>query len=364
MRVPFGNLDYLHDELSNEMRDAFERVYSQGKFIQGDECAAFEREFADMCESRYAVGVASGLDALAIALRALDVGPGDDVVLPANTFIATALAVSMVGANVVLADPEEETFNISVNTIEKVITKNTKAIIPVHLYGQPADIGEIAGFAKERGIRVIEDCAQAHGASYKSRSVGSFGDIGCFSFYPGKNLGALGDGGAIVTNSSDCEKRARELANYGSLQRYHHVEKGMNSRLDELQAAFLRVKLAHLGKMNASRSSVAQRYLNSINNPLIRLPRATSQRIHVWHIFAIRCEHRDDLRRHLEINGVETNVHYPITIADQQAYKDDGLQATPLARVLASSVLSLPLYYGMTDKEIDCVIDAVNSFRV
>lgn len=363
MKIPFVTLDRLHMPLRDEMREAFLRVYDKGIFVQGDECSLFEKEFADYCGAEYAVGVASGLDALVLALRALGVGQGDEVVVPANTFVATALAASMAGSRVVLVDPDPVTFNMTAEGFEAAITPATKAVVPVHLYGQAADIERIVEIARESGIFVVEDCAQAHGAVYRGKPVGTFGDAGCFSFYPGKNLGALGDGGAVITSDVDLEMRIRELANYGSRKKYHHTQKGMNSRLDEMQAAFLRIKLRYLDEHIADRQRIASRYLSGICNPHIQLPSLAQDRNHVWHIFAVRSDSRDELREYLEGKGIGTNCHYPVTIADQGAYEADGLAATSLARELASSVLSLPLFMGMTDEEIDYVIECVNGFE-
>lgn len=363
MKVPFATLEHIHEPLREEMTDAFLRVYDRGNFIQGEECSLFEKEFARFCGSDYAVGVASGLDALALALRALDVSGSDEVILPSNTFVATALAVSMVGAKVVLVDPDPQTYNMTAEAFEAAITPHTKAVIPVHLYGQAAEIEEIVDVAKRHGIRVVEDCAQAHGALYRGKHVGTFGDIGCFSFYPGKNLGALGDGGATIASDEVLAERMREIANYGSKVKYHHIEKGMNSRLDELHAALLRVKLRCLPEHIADRQRIAAVYLEGIKNDQITLPVVGSDRNHVWHIFAVRCSRRDELKRHLEEAGIGVNCHYPITIADQQAYAEDDLVATPLARALASEELSLPLYVGMTDDEIKYVIDTINDFE-
>ncbi len=352
----------MHAELRDEMTEAFLRVYDKGEFIRSSECDAFEHEFSAYCGANYAVGVASGLDALALALRALRVGPGDEVILPANTFIATALAVSAVGAEIVLVDPDPDTCNMTVETFLDAVSERTKAVIPVHLYGQAADIEAIAREAGALGIYVVEDCAQAHGARYSGQHVGTFGDVGCFSFYPGKNLGALGDGGAIVTNDEGVAARVRELSNYGSRQKYHHVEKGVNSRLDEIQAAFLRVKLAHLGEHIAARQAIANRYLTEIANPKIKLPKLGENRNHVWHIFAVQCGERDALKEHLQACEIGTNCHYPITVADQEAYSEENLGATELARSLAAGVLSLPLFVGMTNEQISEVIQRVNEF--
>lgn len=362
MEVPFATLNRMHGALRDEMAEAFFRVYDKGDFVRSDECAAFEDEFAAYCGSSHALGVASGLDALVVALRALDIAAGDEVVVPANTFVATALAVSMVGARIVLVDPDERTCNMTASAFEAAITSRTKAVIPVHLYGQAAEVSEIAEVARQRGVRVIEDCAQAHGARYRGQHVGTFGDVGCFSFYPGKNLGALGDGGAVITEDAALAERMRALSNYGSKVRYHHLEKGMNSRLDEMQAAFLRVKLRHLDEYIVERQKIAEKYLEGIRHPAIRLPETGLDRNHVWHIFAVRCEQRDELKSWLEAAGIGVNCHYPVTIADQEAYAEDGLVATELARKLASEELSLPLYIGMTDEEIERVIERVNEF--
>lgn len=363
MQVPFAKLDGIHKPIREDLMRAFSRVLDKGVFIQGEECACFEREFAQYCGASHCVGVATGLDSLAIAVKSLGIGAGDEVIIPANTFIATALAVSLSGAKLVLVDPDPVTLNMTARSFIDAITPNTKAVIPVHLYGQAAEIQEITEAAHQHGIYVIEDCAQAHGALYKNQKVGTFGDAGCFSFYPGKNLGALGDAGAIVTNDADLANRMREYANYGSSKKYNHVQKGVNSRLDELQAAFLREKLLHLDEVIEARRYVAQRYLEGINNPSVRLPVVGANRTHTWHIFAIRCNRRDQLADYLHEAEIGTNCHYPITIADQIAYKDDGLVATELARNLASEELSLPLYVGMSDEEISYVIDRINSFE-
>lgn len=363
MQIPFAKLDGIHKPIREDLMHAFSRVLDKGIFIQGEECSCFEKEFAQYCGASHCVGVATGLDSLAIAVKSLGIGAGDEVIIPANTFIATALAVSLSGAKLVLVDPDPATYNMTARSFIDAITPNTKAVIPVHLYGQAAEIQEITEAAHQRGIYVIEDCAQAHGALYGNQKVGTFGDAGCFSFYPGKNLGALGDAGAIVTNDADLANRMREYANYGSSKKYNHVQKGVNSRLDELQAAFLREKLLHLDEVIEARRYVAQRYLEGINNPSVRLPVVGANRTHTWHIFAIRCNRRDQLADYLHEAEIGTNCHYPITIADQIAYKDDGLVATELARNLASEELSLPLYVGMSDEEISYVIDRINSFE-
>ena len=362
MNVPFATMDRMHAAIRQEMLDAFAKCYDQGWFIQGEQCAAFEREFAAYCGTQHCVGLATGLDAIYLALRALDIGAGDEVIIPGNTFVATALAVSYAGATVVTVDPEPDTYNLNPALLATALTERTRAIIPVHLYGQSAQMDQICAFAKQHGLYVVEDCAQAHGAHFQGKHVGNFGDVGCFSFYPGKNLGALGDGGAVVTNDPKLAARIRALGNYGSAKKYLHVEKGTNSRLDEVQAALLRVKLTHLDDYCQERDTIAQRYLAGIHNPRITLPTVAPQRNHVWHIFAILCPQRDALRDHLTQNGIATLIHYPIPVADQPCYAQEQLTKTPLIERLASQQISLPLYIGMTDAEIDYVIEQLNAF--
>ena len=361
-KVPFSTFAPMHEEIRGEMLQKFADVYDRGWFIQGAECEAFEKEFAAWCEASYCVGVATGLDAIYLALKALGVGAGDEVIVPGNTFIATALAVSYTGAKVVLVDPDENTYNLCAKGLEAAYTPRCRAIIPVHLYGQAAEMDEIMAFAKEKGLYVIEDCAQAHGATYKGKKVGTFGDVGCFSFYPGKNLGALGDGGAIVTNDKALADKIHCLGNYGSTKKYHHEYLGTNSRLDEVQAALLRIKLTHLNAYNRARNEVAQKYLSGIKNPKIRLPEVGENRNHVWHLFAVMCEERDALKAHLEAQGVGTVCHYPIAIADQACYKEENLAKLPVSSYIAASELSLPMFYGMTEEQVQQVIDAINAF--
>ena len=362
MKVPFATFEKMHGALRSEMVQKFEEIYDRGWFIQGPEYDAFNREFAQYCGAKHAVGVATGLDAIYLALRAMDIGPGDEVIIPSNTFIATALAVSYAGAVPVLVDPDPLTYNLCGTGLEEACTERTKAIIPVHLYGQAAQMDEIMDFAEKHNLHVIEDCAQAHGATFRGQKVGTFGDVGCFSFYPGKNLGALGDGGAVITNDDVLASRMRSLSNYGSSEKYHHVYKGTNSRLDELQAGFLRIKLKHLDAYNAERDRVAQRYLAQIRNPKIHLPAVGRDRNHIWHIFAVMCDSRDDLKKYLEDKGIGTVCHYPIAIADQECYAMDNLAKLPLAKEIASSELSLPMYIGMTDQQVQYVIDALNAY--
>lgn len=364
MKIPFVTFKPLEAELDKEIRDAFDRVYTRSWYIEGVEDEKFEKVFAEYCNSKYCVGVGNGLDALFLALKALNVKDGDEVIVPSNTYIATALAVTYVGATPVFVEPDIRTFNIDPAKIEKAITEKTKAIMPVHLYGQACDMEPIMKIAKKYNLLVVEDCAQAHGATYKGKVVGSFGDVAGFSFYPGKNLGALGDAGAIVTNNEELAKKVRALGNYGSDYKYHHVYQGNNSRLDELQAAFLAAKLPLLERVNDNRRSIADKYLTGINNPKVILPFVPDYAVPVWHIFGIRCKRRTELENFLNDAGIGTNKHYPIPMHLQDCYKDLGFKEGdfPIAEEISSSELSIPMYYGMTDDEVQYVIDKVNEF--
>ena len=364
MKIPFVSFKPLEKELDQQLRAAFERVYESSWYIDGKEDKAFEEAFAQYCHCDYCVGVGNGLDALMLALRALEIGEGDEVIVPSNTYIATALAVTYVGAKPVLVEPDIRTYNIDPNKIEEKITSHTKAIMPVHLYGQSCDMDPILALAKKYDLYVIEDCAQAHGATYKGKVIGSFGDAAGFSFYPGKNLGALGDAGAVTTSNKTIAEKVRALGNYGSDYKYHHIYKGVNSRLDELQAAFLSAKLPLMDKVNAARRAVADKYLAGIQNEAIMLPFVPDYAVPVWHLFAVRCERRDELVAYLEEKGIATNKHYPIAIHLQDCYEDLGLKAgdLPIAEEIAATEVSLPMYYGITDEEIQYVIDCLNAF--
>lgn len=365
MNIPFVSFKPMERELDKELRAAFERVYERSWYIEGKEGAEFEKSFAAYCNVDYCVGCGNGLDALMLSLKALGVTEGDEVIIPSNTFIATALAVTYVGATPVFVEPDIKTFNIDITKIEEKITEKTKAIMPVHLYGQPADMDPIMEIAKKYNLYVVEDCAQAHGATYKGRKVGSFGDAAGFSFYPGKNLGALGDAGALVTNNEEIAKKARALGNYGSDYKYHHIYQGNNSRLDEMQAAFLSVKLAYLDKMNEERRRIANRYLSEICNDEIILPSVRDDVEVVWHIFGVRCKNRDKLAEYLQEAGIATNKHYPIPIHLQGAYEALSIHKgeLPISEEISATELSLPMYYGMTEEEIGYVIEKVNEFK-
>lgn len=354
----------MERELDKDIRNAFNRVYTRSWYVAGVEDEVFEKAFAEYCNVNYCIGVGNGLDALMLALKALGIQKNDEVIIPSNTYIATALAVTYVGATPVLVEPDITTFNINPAKIEEAITNKTKAIMPVHLYGQPCDMDPIMEIAKEYNLYVIEDCAQAHGATYKGKKIGSFGDVAGFSFYPGKNLGALGDAGAIVTNNSVLAKMIRALGNYGSDYKYHHIYQGHNSRLDEMQAAFLAAKLPHLERMNVERRRIAQRYLEGINNSEVILPYVNKKCVPVWHIFGVRCKRRQELEAFLKLKGISTNKHYPIPIHMQECYKNLGFKKGdfPIAEEISATELSLPMYYGMTEEEIQYVIDRINEF--
>ena len=364
MNVPFVSFKPMEQELNKELRAAFERVFESSWYIDGNEDKSFESSFARFCDSKYCVGVGNGLDALMLVLKALGIGDGDEVIVPSNTYIATALAVTYVGATPVFVEPDIRTFNINPSLIEAAISSKTKAIMPVHLYGQPCDMDPIMDIARKYDLYVVEDCAQAHGAKYKAKVVGSFGDAAGFSFYPGKNLGALGDAGAVVTSNPEIAEKVRALGNYGSDYKYHHIYKGNNSRLDELQAAFLSVKLAHLDRMNEERRRIAGIYLSEIRNENVILPAIPEYAEPVWHIFGIRCNKRDELEKYLNENGIGTNKHYPIPMHLQECYKDLGYKKGDfsIAEEISSTELSLPMYYGMTVEEISHVVSVINQF--
>ena len=365
MNVPFVTFKPLETELDKELRGAFERVYARSWYVEGVEDEAFEKAFAKYCDSVYCTGVGNGLDALFLSLKALGVIKGDEIIVPSNTYIATALAVTYSGATPIFVEPDIRTFNIDPNKIEQKVTKKTKAIMPVHLYGQACDMDPIMEIARKYNLYVVEDCAQAHGATYKGKKVGSFGDAAGFSFYPGKNLGALGDAGAMVTNNEELAKKVHALGNYGSDYKYHHIYQGNNSRLDELQAAFLAAKLPQLDKVNENRRKIAAKYLAGIHNSEVILPFVPEYANPVWHIFGIRCKRRDELEKWLNDSGVSTNKHYPIPMHLQECYKDLGFKKGdfPIAEEISETELSIPMYYGMTDDEIQYVVRKINEFR-
>ncbi len=365
MNVPFLNLKAAHTELADEVGEAVARVLASGWFVLGEEVDAFEEAWARYCGSSHCVGVANGLDALHLALLALGVGPGDEVIVPSHTYIATWLAVSQCGATPVPVEPDEAAFNLDPVRIEAAITRHTKVILPVHLYGQPADLDPILAIARRHGLRVLEDAAQAHGASYKGQRLGRHGDIVAWSFYPGKNLGAYGDGGAVTTDDAALAERVRMLGNYGSRGKYVHELRGFNSRLDALQAAVLSVKLRHLDLWNARRCRVAAQYLERLPHSDWVLPSVPDWADPVWHLFVVRSPARDQARLQLEQSGIGTLIHYPTPAHLQPAYRDlgHGLGAFPLAERMAQQVLSLPIGPHLDDEALDHVIRALQEPR-
>lgn len=366
MTIPFLDVRASYLEIQPELDEAYRRVANSGWYILGPEVEAFEREFADYCEAKACVGVGNGLDALHLLIRAAGIGPGDEVLVPANTFIATWLAVTSTGATPVPVEPDAATFNLDPDRITGAITPRTRAIIAVHLYGQPADMDRITTVAQAHGLRVFEDAAQAHGARYKGKRVGSLSAGAAFSFYPVKNLGALGDGGAVVTNDPALAARVRLLRNYGSRNKYDHEIAGVNSRLDPLQAAFLRVKLKRLDEWNDRRREAANSYLKELRGvPFLTAPYVLDSLEPVWHLFVIRSQDREGLQQHLAANHIESMVHYPIPPHLSGAYANQGYRrgGFPITEALAQNTLSLPIGPHIAASDLKRVITAIHSFK-
>jgi dTDP-4-amino-4,6-dideoxygalactose transaminase len=365
MTIPFLNLKATYQELQDELDAAYQRVMESGWYILGDSVASFEAEFASFCGAKHCIGAGNGLEALHLILRAAGIGAGDEVIVPANTYIATWLAVSYAGATPVPVEPIEVTYNLDPERIEKAITPRTKAIMPVHLYGQPADMDTIQQIAEKYGLLVFDDAAQAHGAHYKGCPVGGLGKATGWSFYPGKNLGAFGDAGAITTNDDELAERLRMLRNYGSRVKYHNEIKGFNSRLDPLQAAFLSVKLKHLKEWNERRKMIAERYRAGLNNlPGLITPHVPDWADPSWHLFVVRHPKRDQLKAHLERAGIETLIHYPIPPHMQSAYAElQFAEGTfPITEAIHREVLSLPMGPHLSLEAVDIVILAIRDF--
>ena len=364
MRVQFVDLGYQYEVIKDDVQASYAEIMPTSRFILGKEVGEFESAFAEYCETRHGIGVASGLDALEIALRALDIGPGDEVITAANTFIATALAISLAGAEPVLVETDEATYNIDPAKIEAAITPATKAIMPVHLYGQPADMDPILEIAARHGLKVIEDASQSHGARYKGKRTGSMSDVAAFSLYPGKNLGAFGDAGVIVTSDDELAQRMRLLRNYGSSKKYHHEELGRNSRMATLQAAACKAKLPHLDGWNENRRRAAARYTEGLQGVGdVITPQVMEGVEHVFHLYVIRTKRRDELMARLQENEIDCIIHYPIPIHLQEAYSGNGWSEGdfPLTEQLAGEILSLPIYGSLSDEQIDHVVATVRS---
>lgn len=359
MNIPFLDLGKLHQSIREPLDEAYHRVMNSGWFIMGPELEAFEAEFAQYCEVKHCIGVGNGLEALHLLLQAYGIGPGDEVIVPSNTFIATWLAVSQCGATPVPVEPNVDTHNIDPILIGNAITSRTRAIIPVHLYGQSADMDPINEIAAKHGLIVIEDNAQAQGARYKGRRTGSLGHAAGTSFYPGKNLGALGDGGAVLTNDDTIAEKVTLLRNYGSKVKYQHDLAGYNSRLDEMQAAFLRVKLAVLDEWNTKRRKAADNYSRLLGNTDIVLPHVPEFAEPVWHLYVIRSRQRDEFRAALERCGVQTVIHYPTPPHRQSCYKEFNAYQLPIAEMLATEILSLPMSPLIDEGDIAAVVEAI-----
>lgn len=363
INIPFLDLHAINNTVRHDLDRAYNRVMDSGWYIMGPELEAFENEFAKYCNVKHCVGVGNGLEALHLLLKAYGIGPGDVVIVPSNTFIATWLAVSQCGATPIPVEPDIATHNINPKLVAAAITSRTRAIIPVHLYGLAADMDEINDIAKQYNLIVIEDAAQAQGSLYKDKVAGSLGDSAATSFYPGKNLGALGDGGAILTNNDDIAKKIRMMRNYGSTVKYHHELSGFNSRLDELQAAFLRVKLRMLKEWNEHRRSIAKEYLTGLLDSAVDLPVVPDYANPVWHLFVIRSKMRDKLKEYLENSGIATVIHYPIPPHKQGCYAGGSFTDLPIAEQLANEVLSLPISPTLERAEAQRVIEVIRSFK-
>ena len=358
-----NRLDRGFFQYQKEFEDKTVEVLRSGRYVLGKEVEAFEKEFAKYTGAEYCVGLASGLDALWIAFRILGIGKGDEVIVQGNTYIASVMGITINGATPIFVEPDEY-YNIDASKIEEKITDKTKAILVVHLYGQASNMKPIMELAKKYKLRVVEDCAQSHGAKFNDKMTGTFGDIGCFSFYPSKNLGAFGDAGAIVTDNPQIAEDIRVFRNYGSEKRYYNRVVGTNSRLDEIQAGLLRVRLSHIKELEDEKRKICTRYLNKINNPDIILPSIRDGATHIWHQFVIRTERRNELIEYLEGKGIGTIIHYPIPPHLSEAYSYLGHKkgAFPITEQYADTVLSIPLYNGMTEDELDYVIEALNEF--
>lgn len=366
--IPFLDLKKINAQYQTELKEACARVIDSGWYLMGKELEQFETNFAEYCGTKYCIGVANGLDALTLTLRAWkELGKlqdGDEVIVQANTYIASILAITENNLTPVLVEPNEATFNLCPRIVEAAITSKTKVILPVHLYGQISPMPELMKIAQEHNLLVLEDCAQSHGAEIAGKKAGDWGDAGAFSFYPGKNLGALGDAGAVTTNNLELAEIIKALGNYGSQKKYENIYQGGNSRLDEIQAAMLSVKLGHLNTEIKVRRSITKRYLNEINNPAVILPSKEEDNAHVWHLFVVQCKNRDALQKHLQEQGVHSLIHYPIPPHKQQAYKQWNHIDLPITEKIHQQVLSLPVDPTMDDLSVTQVINAVNSFTV
>ncbi len=360
--IKFLDLHKINERFRSDIDKRIKEVLDSGWYLLGNQDKTFEEHFAKYCGTKHCIGCANGLDALTLIIRAYGFGAGDEIIVPANTYIASILSISENGCTPVLVEPDINTYNINPDLIEEKITDKTKAIMVVHLYGQAVQMDKVWALAKKYNLKVIEDSAQGHGAYYNGRRTGNLGDASGFSFYPGKNLGCMGDGGCVTTNDDELAAKVRALANYGSHKKYCNLYKGVNSRLDEIQAAILDVKLSHLDDDNARRREISKYYRENIKNPKIELPKVYDENAHVWHIFAVRTENRDALQKYLESNGIQTNIHYPTPPHKQGAYKEWENQSYPVTEEIHRTILSLPMSPVLTDDEVKKVVEVVNAF--
>ncbi len=360
--IKFLDLKKINNRYREEIDSRIKDILDKGWYLQGEENENFTKNFANFCGTKFALGVANGLDALNLIIKAYGFGNGDEIIVPANTYIATILAISENGCIPILVEPDIKTYNINPDSIEKKITTKTKAIMVVHLYGQAVQMGKIWKIAKKYNLKIIEDSAQAHGAIYQENRTGNLGDASGFSFYPGKNLGCMGDGGAVTTNDEELFNKIKAIANYGSDRKYHHIYKGVNSRLDEIQAAVLDIKLKHLDSDNNKRREISKYYRENIKNSKIILPDTYDEKSHVWHIFAVRTQNRDEFQKYLTEKGIQTIIHYPTPPHKQGAYKEWNNLSFPITEEIHNTILSLPISPVMTDSEIEKVVEVVNEY--
>lgn len=360
--IKFLDLKKINNRYREEIDSRIKNILDKGWYLQGDENENFTKNFANFCGTKFAIGVANGLDALNLIIKAYGFGNGDEIIVPANTYIATILAISENGCIPILVEPDIKTYNINPDSIEEKITSKTKAIMVVHLYGQAVQMEKIWKIAKKYNLKIIEDSAQAHGAIYQENRTGNLGDASGFSFYPGKNLGCMGDGGAVTTNDEELFNKIKAIANYGSDRKYHHIYKGVNSRLDEIQAAVLDIKLKHLDSDNNKRREISKYYRENIKNSKIILPDTYDEKSHVWHIFAVRTKNRDEFQKYLTEKGIQTIIHYPTPPHKQGAYKEWNNLSFPITEEIHNTILSLPISPVMTDSEIEKVVEVVNEY--
>lgn len=361
--IKFLDLEKINNRFRSEIDIRIRKILDTGWYLQGEENKTFTENFKNYCGTKYCLGVGNGLDALNLIIKGYGFDIGDEIIVPANTYIATILAISQNSCTPVLVEPDINTYNINPDLIEEKITSKTKAIIVVHLYGQAVQMDKIWELAKKYNLKIIEDSAQAHGAIYKNKKTGNLGDASGFSFYPGKNLGGMGDGGCITTNDEVLYNRVKALANYGSDRKYHHIYKGINSRLDEIQAAILDVKLKYLDEDNHRRREIAKFYCENIKNPAIVLPEIYDEKSHVFHVFAVRTKNRDYFQKYLENNGIQTIIHYPTPPHKQEAYKEWNNLSFPITEEIHNSIISLPISPVMTEEEINRIVEVVNDYK-